>query len=47
VKKVLVWVDYPVKGNFMGERTMFHPASRSGKGFSALGERWKQDIYTA
>jgi hypothetical protein len=31
-----------VEGNFTGERTTFHPTSRSGKGFSALGERWKQ-----
>jgi hypothetical protein len=33
---------FRVKGKFPGERTTFHPLSRLGKGFQALGERWKQ-----
>jgi hypothetical protein len=34
-----VSISYQVEGKFHGGRTTFHPTSRSGKGFEALGER--------
>jgi hypothetical protein len=39
-----VFNSYQVKGKFHGERTTFHPASRSSKGIEVPGERWNVGI---